>query len=89
MSRGYVKPIYLMRLYQERKAFNHTGFPFEKSTYYHGSPDYSKGICPVVERLYEKEITFTDVCQHPYTTREVDLFIRGLKKVLANKDELA
>lgn len=89
MSRGYVKPIYLLRVFQERKAFNRTGFPFEKSTYYSGNPDYSKGICPTVERLWEKEFTFTDVCQHPYTARHVDLFVRALKKVIAHKDELA
>ena len=89
MSRGYVKPIYLLRLFQERKAFNRTGFPFEKNTYYNGSPDYSKGNCPVVERMFEKEFTFTDVCQYPYTAREVDLFVAAMKKVIAHKDELS
>ncbi len=88
MSRGYVKPIYLMKLFKQRKAFNHTDFPFGKSTYYKGNPVYKKGMCPVVERLHEKEFMFTDVCQYPYTTRHVDQFIAGLKKVLAHKDEL-
>ena len=89
MSRGYVKPVYLMRLFKERKAFNRTDFPFGKSRYYKGTPVYKKGICPVTERLYEKEFTFTDVCQYPYTNKEADLFIAGLKKVIAHKDELA
>ena len=86
---GYVKPIYLMRLFQERKAFNNTHFPFEKNTYYDGNPDYSKGSCPVVERMYEKELIISNVCQHPYTVREVDLFVEALKKVIEHKDELA
>ena len=89
MSRGYVKPIYLMRLFQERKAFNKTDFPFGKSRYYDGNPDYSKGICPVTERLYEKEFTFTDVCQYPYAKKHVDLFVVALKKVIKHRDELA
>ncbi len=85
MSRGYVKPIYLMKLFKERKAFNNTHFPFD----YRGMrQQYRKGLCPVAERLHEKEFVFTDVCQHPYTNRHVDKFISGLKKVLAHKDEL-
>jgi dTDP-4-amino-4,6-dideoxygalactose transaminase len=89
MSRGYVKPLYLMKLFKERKAFNNTNFPFGKSTYYKGNPDYREGICPVTERLWKKEFTFTEVCQYPYTARHVDLFVKTLKKVLAHKDELA
>ena len=88
LSIGYVKPTYLLRLYQERKAFNNTHFPFEKNTYYDGSPDYSKGICPVAERMYETELTVSDICQHPYTASHVDLFVEALKKVIQHKDEL-
>jgi len=89
LSKGYVKPIYLMKLFQERKAFNNTHFPFEKNTYYDGNPDYSKGLCPVVERMYEKEFTLTDICQHPYTAQHVDLFLTAIKKILAHTHELA
>lgn len=88
MSRGYVKPIYLMKVFQWRKAFNGTDFPFGKSTYYDGNPTYAKGLCPVTERLHEKEFTITDVCQYPYTKREVDLFVKAIRKVLAHKHEL-
>src|SRR3989338_4153303 len=89
LSKGYVKPIYLMKLFQERKAFNNTHFPFEKNTYYDGNPDYSKGLCPVVECMYEKEFTLTDICQHPYTAQHVDLFLTAIKKILAHTHELA
>lgn len=88
MPKGYVKPIYLLPMFQKKQAFNATHFPFEKNTYYDGDPDYSKGICPVVERLQEKEFTLTDVTQHPYTAKHVDLFVAALKKVIANKHEL-
>ena len=85
MSRGYVKPLYLMRLFKERKAFNNTHFPFD----YDGmSQQYAEGACPVTERLWRKEFTFTEVCQYPYTARHVDLFVKALKKVVAHKDEL-
>lgn len=87
MSKGYVKPIYLLPVFQTKKAFNETQFPFV-SNYYSGNPDYSYGICPVTERLYEKEFTFTEICQYPYTSAHVKLFIKALKKIIENKHEL-
>lgn len=87
MSKGYVKPIYLLPVFQNKKAFNETAFPFS-SNYYSGNPDYSKGICPVAERLFEKEFTFTEICQYPYASKHVYLFIKALKKIINNKNEL-
>lgn len=87
LSQGYVKPIHLLPLFQSRRAFNNTEFPF-KSNYYAGNPDYSKGTCPVVERLEEREVTLTDICQHPYTKREINLFLKALRKVLTHKNEI-
>ena len=87
ISKGYVRPIHLLPVFQSRRAFNNTEFPF-KNSYYDGNPDYSKGTCPVVERLEEQEITLTDICQHPNTKKHTDLFVQALLKVLAHKDEL-
>lgn len=85
MSKGYLEPLYLLPVFQKRQAFNATHFPFD----YQGmKQNYKKGICPVTERLYEKEFTFTNLCQHPRTKKDVDLFVQALKKVLAHKDEL-
>ena len=87
MSQGYVKPIHLLPLFQSRRAFNNTEFPFKNNSY-NGNPDYSKGICPVTERLEEREVTLTDICQHPYTKREINLFLKALRKILEHKNEL-
>lgn len=87
MSRGYVRPLYFLPVFQEQKAFNDTHFPF-KSNYYDGNPDYSKGSCPVAERLHEKEFTFTMSAHQLYTPRDIDLFVRALTKVLAHKGDL-
>ncbi|MBI4065732.1 DegT/DnrJ/EryC1/StrS family aminotransferase [Candidatus Kaiserbacteria bacterium] len=85
MSKGYLKPLHLLPVFQQKKAFNNTHFPFN----YGGvRPNYSRGICPVAERMFEKEFTLTDICQHPYTSKHVDLFLQALKKVIAHKDEL-
>ncbi|MDO8561476.1 MAG: DegT/DnrJ/EryC1/StrS family aminotransferase [bacterium] len=86
MSKGYEKPLYLLPLFQKKQAFNATHFPFD----YQGmKQNYKKGICPTTERLYEKEFTFTVVCQHPHTTRDIDSFVRALKKVIAHRHELS
>lgn len=84
---GYLTPLHLLPVFLEQRAFNKTHFPF-KSNYYKGSPKYGKGVCPVVERINAKEFTLTDICQHPYTTRHVDLFLRAVRKVLSHKQEL-
>lgn len=85
MSKGYLKPLYLLPVFQKKQAFNETHFPFD----YQGmTQNYKKGICPVTERLYEKEFTFTNLCQHPRTAKDVDSFVRAVKKVVAHKDEL-
>lgn len=87
MSPGYIKPAHLLPVFQTRRAFNNTEFPF-KNNYYKGNPDYSKGSCPVVERLEKNEVTLTDICQHPYTRRDIHLFLKALHKVLEYKNEL-
>lgn len=87
LSRGYVKPVYHLRLFQERKAFNQTHFPFEYDGY-DGKPNYTKGSLPVVERLYATELATTMLCQYPRTKEHVDTFIAALKKILAHRSEL-
>lgn len=87
MSKGYVKPLYLMRMFRERKVFNHTNFPFVDN-YYPGKPKYTKGLCPVCERMWEKELTFTDICQYPRTNAHIDLLVEAIEKVLANKEQV-
>jgi dTDP-4-amino-4,6-dideoxygalactose transaminase len=87
MSKGYNLPVYLLKIFQEKKVFNNTKFPFEDG-YYSGKVDYSKGICPVCERLYEHDLTHTMICQYPRTKKDIDLFVVAVRKVIENKSEL-
>jgi dTDP-4-amino-4,6-dideoxygalactose transaminase len=87
LSRGYVKPIYHLRMFQERKAFNGTHFPFEYEGY-GGKPDYSKGSLPVVERLHGRELASTMLCQYPRTKEHIDMFVAALERILANKEAI-
>ena len=78
--KGYVEPIYLEPLYQERIAFGKNGFPF---TYpgYKGQVNYTKGICPVTERMYEQEVVFTNLCHAGMTQTDIEDVVKAFQKV--------
>jgi len=80
MVNGYAEPIYLEPVYQERIAIGKDGFPF---TYpgYSGHVDYSPGICPVTERMYETELMYTDVCHANVSRTDLDEVVSAFEKV--------
>ncbi|MFA5089126.1 MAG: DegT/DnrJ/EryC1/StrS family aminotransferase [Candidatus Omnitrophota bacterium] len=76
VAAGYVKPIYLASYYQ--KGFV-KGQPVRDF--------YGKGICPVCERMHEKEFLCTGVCRHPHTKEDMDDVVAAVGKVFANRHE--
>jgi dTDP-4-amino-4,6-dideoxygalactose transaminase len=86
LSKGYGKPLYLEPLYQRRIAFGAAGFPF---TYpgYTGTVSYERGICPVTERMYFKELIVTNACHATTEPADMDDVAEAFVKVLANPDE--
>ncbi len=78
-GQGYVKPLYLSPIYHEGKPF-----PFK---YYKGSVSYEKGICPVTEKLHEKELVLTLILRPPATENDVDDIISAINKIISNKKE--
>jgi perosamine synthetase len=84
---GYVEPIYLEPCYQQRIAFGKDGFPF---TYpgYKGTVHYEPGLCPVAERMYYRELMYTNICRAGVTDRDLDDFISALEKVAENIGEV-
>ena len=84
---GYVKPIYLMPMFQERIAFGKSGWPFSLATG-DRAVSYAKGICPVVERLHEKELFAHEFMRPPATHEDLDDVLRAFEKVFEHKDEL-
>lgn len=77
---GYVRPLYLNPIYHENKPFIYKYFGQEIS--------YDKGICPVTERLYEKELMLTALCRPPATLEDMDDIVRAINKIVENKEEL-
>jgi perosamine synthetase len=87
MGGGYVTPIYMLPIFQKQIAFGSKGFPF-KSEYYKGVARYEKGMCPVVERLNEKEMFTHDMMRPGMTKADLDDVIAAFHKVYENRTEL-
>jgi len=84
---GYVKPLYLRPLFQQKIAYGSKGFPFT-APWHEGEIDYSEGICPVVERLHTTEL-FTHELMQPQMTREdMDDVVKAFRKVWENRELL-
>jgi perosamine synthetase len=77
---GYVEPLYLNPLYQEKRAFAFKHFK--------GNVNYDKGICPTAEHLHEKTLVNTMICRPPATIDDMQDVIIAIKKIIENKEEL-
>ena len=88
VGKGYVEPLYLQPLYQQRIAWGRDGFPFTASQPA-AKVSYARGICPVAERMHFEELISADVCHAAMTRADLDDFVDGIAKVLENADSLA
>ncbi|WP_306534109.1 DegT/DnrJ/EryC1/StrS aminotransferase family protein [Geobacter sp.] len=86
LAEGYVKPLYLNQMYQKKIAIGSKGFPFN---YNQGVQyEYPKGMCPVVERLYEKELMYTPLVREPLTVQDMSDLADAFEKVAGHAGEL-
>jgi perosamine synthetase len=85
---GYVEPLYLQPLYQKRIALGRDGFPFSNSGH-PGGTRYDRGLCPVTERMHDREVFFTNVCHAGISGSDLDDVVRAIDKVLSRSRELA
>jgi perosamine synthetase len=87
MVKGYTEPLYLEPMYQRRIAFGRDGFPWTYPSW-KGSVDYSLGSCPVIERLYYRELMCTDVIHAQVTEPDLLDVVAAFEKIYSNLDEL-
>ena len=80
---GYVRPLYLQPLYQQRAT--HCSFNCEK---YKGQVDYSKGICPVAEKLHFEELITHEYLRPGMTKSDLDEVLAAFYKVVEHVNEL-
>lgn len=78
---GYVKPLYLNPLYQERRA--------AAFTLHAGQLRYAPGICPVAEELHFQKVVVLAVVRPPATTDDMDQITTAVRKVWTRREELA
>lgn len=79
---GYVRPLYLLPIFQEKIAYNQKGFAFKDTI------NYQKGLCPNVEALHYHELFSHDFTRSPLTIDDVDNIISAYEKVANNINEL-
>jgi dTDP-4-amino-4,6-dideoxygalactose transaminase len=85
-AEGYVKPLYLNPVYQKKIALGKKGFPFNFNpgiTY-----DYPKGLCPITEKLYEKELLLSPLVREGMGIEDIKDFADAIDKVVCNVREL-
>jgi len=87
ISNGYVKPLYLMPLFQKKIAMGSKGYPFT-SPGYGGSARYDQGLCPVAEHLQEKELFSHEFMRPPATQDDMDDVVKAFWKVWELRDKL-
>lgn len=84
---GYVKPLYLQPLYQNKIAYGNNGCPWTCDKY-KGNVSYEKGICPVAERMYFDELITHELMHSRMTKSDMDDVFDAFNKVWENREEL-
>lgn len=80
---GYIRPLYLEPIFAQRNAFKN-GFPYSRHPE-NERPRYERGICPVTERLYDKEMIVTAYNYPPLTTADMDDIVKAFTKAALMK----
>ncbi len=80
---GYVRPLYLLPVFQRRIAIGREGWPFTLA-----NVRYDKGLCPVAERMHEKEWLGFETCQYDVSDETADRLVEAVRKVHAAREDL-
>lgn len=77
---GYIKPLYLEPIFSRKNEFK-GGFPYSIHKNEH-QPRYEEGICPVTERLYNKEMIVTAYNYPPLTRDDMDDIVKAFEQAV-------
>lgn len=80
---GYIKPLYLEPVFAQRDRFKN-GFPYSLHAEA-DQPAYNLGVCPVTERLYDKEMIVTAYNYPPLTKSDMDDIVKAFAKAATIK----
>ena len=76
LSLGYVEPLYLQPIYQQRAFSGGANDPR-----YSGQVSYQKGICPVTEEMHFKKLILTDLIHSNLSQTDLNDFATAIEKV--------
>jgi dTDP-4-amino-4,6-dideoxygalactose transaminase len=80
VHQGYVEPLYRQPMYQRGIGFGADGYPFRRGD---RAPDgYVPGLCPVAERMYDRELLYLTVCHAAIERADLDDVAAAFEKVL-------
>lgn len=82
-SQGYVKPLYYLPVFRKKIAIGNMGYPFTLS-----NRKYNDFLCPVAERMYEKELIEFFICSYDPDKNQVDKLIEAFNKVYKFREKL-
>ncbi len=80
-GQGYCKPLYLLPLFQKKIALGAQGFPFRLSP----QRSYDKGLCPVCERMYQRELLLFEPCAYDIDKEQIPLLVEAIHKVYKHR----
>ena len=84
---GYVKPIYLEPMFQNRTAYGNLGCPFA-CPHYKGVLNYDKGLCPEAERAHFETLITHEMMRPPMNNGDLDDVAAAVHKVVENMPAL-
>jgi len=84
---GYVKPLYLEPLFQQKILYGNSGCPWSCEKY-SGNAKYNQGICPITEKMHDSVLITHELIRPPMTKEDVDDVVTAFRKVWENRDEL-
>lgn len=80
---GYVEPLYLQPIYQQRAFGSGPNDPR-----YRGSVSYARGICPVTERMHFERLFYTTLFHPGLSAADLDDVASAVEKVARERSRL-
>jgi dTDP-4-amino-4,6-dideoxygalactose transaminase len=84
---GYVEPLYRQPMYQRGIALGARGFPFRQPG--REPVSYPNGLCPVTERMHERELLYLTVCHAQIGRDDLADVAMAFEKVAAHQSAAA
>lgn len=85
MGVGYVKPLYFLPLYQNKKLFGNSNIPW---CFNENNISYEKGLAKVCEEMHYKKLITTELMTPGMSKEDLDDVINAFYKVAENYKEL-